>query len=88
MSLRFYLAEDLRNGMGLGLEMLALLGVAYALYRHRAEDWMLLVFPLPLFLALATGENFAHYALPLLPFLAIAAARLLFDAIEWTRACH
>lgn len=82
----FYLTEHLRNGMGLGLEIVALLGVIYALYRHRAEDGVLLAFPLPLFLTLAKGENFARYALPLLPFLAIAAARLLFDMVAWARA--
>jgi len=81
----FYLTEHLRNGMGLGLEIVALLGIVYALARHRPADWVLLAFPLLLFLSLARGENFARYALPLLPFLTIAAARGLHDLAERLR---
>ncbi|NOZ00102.1 MAG: phospholipid carrier-dependent glycosyltransferase [Chloroflexi bacterium] len=83
--LMFYLTEHLRNGMGLGLEIVSLVGVVYALARRTSQDWVWLAFPTVLFFALGKGENFARYALPLLPFLALAAARLLVDAAEWAR---
>jgi len=80
--LLFYLTEHLRNGMGTPLEITALAGAAYALYQREPQDLILLAFPIPLFLSLGKGENFARYALPLLPFLAIAASRLLVDAVR------
>jgi hypothetical protein len=86
----FYLTEHLRNGMGTGLELVALAGVVYTAYRHRWQDAVLLAFPLVLYVTLAKGENFARYAVLLLPFLAITAARLLHDAAGWleTRFSH
>lgn len=82
----FYLTEHLRNGMGIGVEILAFAGVAYAFYRHTRQDWVLLSFPLLLSITVAKGPNFARYALPLLPFLMIAAACLVADAWEWAEA--
>lgn len=84
--LLFYFTEHLRNGMGLPLELLAVGGVVSAIYRHRPADWVLLAFPLSLLVTLSKGENFARYALPLLPFLVILAARFLRDAIDWLAA--
>jgi hypothetical protein len=79
----FYLTEHLRNGLGTGLEVIALGGIIYAMAKRLPQDWILLAFPLPLFLTLAKGENFARYALLLLPFLVIAAARLIYDVTQW-----
>ena len=62
----FYLTEHLRNGMGTGLELVALAGVVYTAYRHRWQDAVLLAFPLVLYVTLAKGENFARYAVLLL----------------------
>ena len=82
----FYLTEHLKNGIGLGLEMIALVGVIYAMLRREPRDWVLLAFPIPLFITLAKGENFARYALLLLPFLSIWAARFLWWISEKLKA--
>ncbi len=79
----FYLTEHLRNGMGSGLELVALVGIIYAVVKRTPWDWIILAFPLPLFFTLARGENFARYALLLLPFLSIAAARVICDMMLW-----
>ncbi len=77
--LLFYLNEHLRQGVGIGLEVLALLGVGYALLQHRKRDWILLTFFASLLVVITGKANFARYALPLLPFLMLFAARLLSD---------
>lgn len=77
----FYLTEHLWNGMGPGLLLVALAGVAYALYCPRTQEWVLLSFPIPLFITFSKGENFARYALLLLPFLCIVSARILYDVV-------
>ncbi len=81
----FYLTEHLAGGMGVALELVAMLGVAYLLYRHRPHDLLLLLFPALLFITLNGGPNYARYALPLLPVLCIAAANLLYGMFAWTR---
>lgn len=79
----FYLSEHLAGGMGVELEIVAILGLALALYRRRPHDLVLLEFPLLLFLTLNGGPNFARYAVPLLPFLMIVAANLVYSMSEW-----
>lgn len=80
----FYLTEHLAGGMGVELEIVAILGLALALYRRRSQDLVLFEFPILLFLTLNGGPNFARYALPVLPFLAIAAANLLHSVSQWS----
>ena len=80
--LSFYLTEHLKNGAGIGIEVLAFLGIGYAFFKHRYADILLLIFPSLLFLSLSKGENFARYALPLLPFFMLFAARLLVELSE------
>jgi hypothetical protein len=75
----FYLTEHLSGGMGVALETVALVGLIYLLYRHRPPDMTLLLFPAIFILTLNNSVNFARYAVPLLPFLAISAANLLND---------
>lgn len=82
----FYLTEHLKYGLGLGLEVAALIGIAYALYRRENSDWVLLAFPILMFFSLARGVNFARYAVLLVPFLAIAAARWLDAATRWAES--
>jgi 4-amino-4-deoxy-L-arabinose transferase-like glycosyltransferase len=77
----FYVSEHLSGGMGPWLETIAILGVGYALYKHRAQEIVLLAFPLTLFLTLNSGPNFARYALPLLPFLCITGANLVHNVV-------
>ncbi len=80
----FYLKEHLAGGMGMELEIVAILGLAFALFRHKAQDLVLLEFPILLFVTLNGGPNFARYAVPLLPFLTIAAANLLYQMSQWS----
>ena len=75
----FYVVEHLKNGMGIGLEILAFIGVAYALWKHNWADIVLLLFSAFLVIVLSGKANFARYALPLLPLLMIFAARFLVD---------
>ena len=77
----FYLTEHLRNGMGTPLALLAIIGIIYALIRHKKQDVLLVIFPLLLYVSLWKGENFARYLLPILPFLTIFAGRLLDELI-------
>jgi hypothetical protein len=79
----FYLTEHLAGGMGVELEIVAILGLALALFRRRPHDLVLLEFPIILFMTLNGGPNFARYAVPLLPFLTIAAANLLYVLSQW-----
>lgn len=78
----FYLTEHLRGGMGLPLELLAFAGFGYCLVVRKPEDIILSSFLAAHYLLLAMGPNFARYALPLLPFLALVAARALVDFIH------
>ena len=73
----FYLREHLRHGMGLLLEILAFIGIVYALFKRNKTDWILLTFFASLLIVVVGKANFARYALPLLPFLMVFAARLL-----------
>lgn len=78
----FYLTEHLRGGMGLPLELLAFAGLGYCLVVRKVEDLILFSFLAVYYLLLGTGQNFARYALPLLPFLALVGARALVDFIR------
>ncbi len=75
----FYLTEHLTGGMGPGLEVVAIVGVLYTVYRHRARDLVLAAFPIVLFVSLNSGPNFARYVLPIVPLLLISASKLLCD---------
>lgn len=62
------------------LFLLCLGGVGWALARRTTERWMLLLFLLPSFLALATAERkFVRYVIPLLPPLIVLGAGALSD---------
>ncbi len=79
----FYLTEHLAGGMGIGLEVVAILGLGLVLIRRRPHDLVMLEFPFLLFLTLNGGPNFARYAVPLLPVLTIAAANLLYSVSQY-----
>ncbi len=75
--LLFYFTEHLKNGMGLSFEIFALAGLGYGFFRRSKPDIVILTFIAFLLIVVSGKANFARYALVLLPFLAILAARLL-----------
>ncbi len=76
----YHLTFSLRYGLGLPLLLASLGGTAYALYRHRKSDLLLLSFPLAYYLVAGSSHTvFVRYAIPLLPFLNIFAALLIYD---------
>jgi hypothetical protein len=78
----FYL-KTLDWGLGPGLFALALLGLAYALYRHRREDLVLAAFPVVLYLFIGRQLMFfGRFILPAVPVLLLLAARLLVEATD------
>lgn len=76
----FHLFHSLPEGMGLPLLLLALGGLALALWRRGPADVILLAFVLPYFVFIGSlSSRFERYALPLLPFLALLAALALVE---------
>lgn len=75
----FYFTEHLKNGMGLLLETLSIVGLFYAFVRRSRADVVLLVFTTFLLIVISGKANFARYALVLLPFLMVFAARFLVE---------
>lgn len=73
----FYFTHHLKNGLGIYLEVLAVLGVAYALLKRSRWDLLLLSFPVAYYLVFMNSVGFAYHMLPALPFLFILAAGLL-----------
>jgi 4-amino-4-deoxy-L-arabinose transferase-like glycosyltransferase len=72
----YHLAVTLPLGLGWPLFALAMGGVGLAFWRRRPADWLLLAATLPYYLLMAGTElRFLRYMLPLLPPLAILAAR-------------
>lgn len=82
-TIAFYWRTLLRSGMGYPLGIWALLGLAYAIWRHRAHDLLLLSFPVCYLLFLGfQGRYQANWLLPALPFLCIFAAALAVDLVD------
>jgi len=72
-----YLAEELRWGLGLPLELLCLAGVGYALRRRYRSDWVILAFVLPYFIFIgAWSRHWGRWILPMVPALLVLGARL------------
>jgi len=71
----------LPQALGVALTIASLAGVAYALYRRSAADAILLAGLLSIYLTIALARTlFVQYALPLLPFLTLLAARAAVEA--------
>lgn len=73
----FYLGEHLRYGLGEPILIAALAGLALLLYKRHPATLFVLLFPVVFLILLDRGPNFARYALPLLPFLSMAAAAFI-----------
>jgi 4-amino-4-deoxy-L-arabinose transferase-like glycosyltransferase len=85
---RYHLTVSLRYGLGLGLLALALVGVAWALWRRDAGGILLASFAVPFFLEMSSLHAvFVRYMTPLVPVLCLFAASALVGLARrsWTR---
>ena len=77
-SLVYHALFNLRWGLGAPLLAVTGAALAYAAYRRRAPEWMLLAFTVPYYLLIGFAEvKFARYTLPLFPPLLLLAGALL-----------
>lgn len=80
----YHVTDSLFAGMGLPLLVLAGIGLLHALLRRSAADLTLLSFVIVYFAVIGAAEvKFARYTIPLLPVLAVLAARPLAGLIGW-----
>ncbi len=74
---------NLTGALGIVLLVLALAGLAWALYRHRDLDVLVAPYAIVYFLYVSTWKELAdRYMLPILPLLVLLAARLCVDALR------
>ncbi|OGL38851.1 MAG: hypothetical protein A2042_01775 [Candidatus Schekmanbacteria bacterium GWA2_38_11] len=79
----FYLKFTLRYGIGAPLLLASLAGMAYLIYRHRKEDILLLSFPVIYYLIIGNSHGvFSRYMIPVLPFLSLFTAVVIYDFIS------
>lgn len=77
----YHATVSLPVAFGWPLYLLALAGAAWAAWRRRPADWLLLAAVIPLYALLSRSElRFLRYVVPLLPPLAILAARAVVSA--------
>ena len=70
----YHLIVSLRHGLGLPLLLASLAGFVLAFRVDKRKAWVLLSFPLVYYALMGRGyRNFTRYAVPLVPFLCIAA---------------
>jgi len=78
----YHFTHSLWDGMGLPLLALAAIGILYAFCRRTTGDLILLVFVVAYYAVIGAAQvKFARYVIPLLPVLAILAARVSSDLI-------
>ncbi len=83
----YHLVVSLPVGLEWPLFLLALAGTGWALRRRSPGDVLLLLFLIATYLTLApAARKFLRYVIPLLPVLAVFAARLLDDGLRARRA--
>jgi hypothetical protein len=80
----FYIVErNLADGLGWPLLLTAIVGAVYCCRKRSFGDLLTLSFTLPYYLVVgAAVSRYARYEVPLLPFLALWAARLLAGQID------
>lgn len=77
------LSRALWSGLDPALFIIALIGVAYAIYRRRPADWILLVFVAVYFVLIGAGGSvFFRYADPLIPPVLLLGGRVVADLVE------
>ena len=85
----YLLTETLRHGMGSILLILSIAGFIYAVARISFINVLLISTPLVYFcITGASKVQFSRYAVPLLPFLAILAAKLFIDGVSYIASRH
>lgn len=73
-----HLTASLRHGLGLPLLLAGLFGIVVAFLEDRRRAAVLFAFPIVYYLAIGRGETaFYRYILPVVPFLCLAAGRLV-----------
>lgn len=75
----FYFSHHLKNGLGIPLELVVIIGILYALYKRSRKDILILSFPVTYYLVFMNSVGFAYHMLPAMSFLFILAARFLDD---------
>lgn len=86
-TLLYHLGISFPVAMEWPLYLLALGGLAWALYRRREADVLLLLFLIPFFALLLPAERkFLRYVTPMVPVLALLAARILDEGLATPRA--
>lgn len=76
----FLITNNLDSGLGMPLLAVALIAVAYGLYRRRPADGLLAFFALPYYILISLAAvRYARYVIPLLPILALWTGRLIAD---------
>ena len=82
----YHFTHSLWAGMGLPLLVLASIGLIYAARKRTASDLILLAFLIAYYAVIGMAQvKFARYTIPLLPVLAILAARISLDTINRLR---
>lgn len=84
----YHLTHSLWAGMSLPLLLIALAGAVYAFYRRSPGDLILLSFLVIYYGVIGAAQvRFARYTIPILPVLAILAARVSVDMIaQWLKS--
>jgi hypothetical protein len=84
-----YYGIAMKDSLGWPATILMVVSVAYALTRDRAHDYLLLIFPLSLYIIIslpsASFLRNPRYVLPALPFLCILGARFLVHSLGNTK---
>lgn len=76
----------LPSTLGLGLAILAGIGVIYALWKHRREDILVLSFPIAYMVVFSlTRYKYGYYLMPTHPFLTLLAAVVVVELISRIR---
>jgi hypothetical protein len=79
----YNLETNLGGTLGVVLVVLAVAGLAWALWRHTAVDLLLAPYALAYFVYISTWSELAdRYLLPILPLLLLLAVRLCLEALE------
>ncbi len=77
----YIISRNLADGMGLPLLIASLAGAVYAVRKREAGDLLTISLALPYYLLVGSAvSRYARYEIPLLPVLALWAARLLIDS--------
>ncbi len=78
----FYFTNHIRNGLGVPLGILSVCGILYAMYKRSKWDILLVSTPIAHYILFMHSTGFAYHLLPVIPFMFILSARLLYSVIN------